>query len=51
MGDTVVISSADKGNLHCDRVLSTVLAGLEHVGFGVSQQECDDVAEKVVMKR
>ena len=46
--DTVVISSADRGELHCDKVLSAVVAGLEEVGFGVSQQERDDVVEKVV---
>lgn len=46
--DTVVISSSDSGSLHCDTVLSTIVTGLERVGFCVSQQERDDVAEKVV---
>lgn len=46
--DTVVISSADRGDLHCDKVLTAIVSGLEEVGFGVSQQECDGVAEKVV---
>lgn len=46
--DTVILSDASQGPLFCDSVLDEVVAELEKVGFGVSQKEKHDVAEKVV---
>ncbi len=46
--DTVVLSDATIGPLHCDTLLDELVTGLESVGFGVSQQERDGSATKVV---
>ena len=46
--DTVVLSDSTKGPLHCDALLDELVTGLESVGFGVSQQERDGSATKVV---
>eukprot|EP00438_Fugacium_kawagutii_P028962 Skav210523 [mRNA] locus=scaffold3045:172599:178253:+ [translate_table: standard] len=46
--DTVFLSDASQGPLFCDTVMDEVVAQLEKVGFGVSQKERHDAAEKVV---
>ena len=46
--DTVVLSDSVLGPLHSDALLDELVTGLEAVGFGVSQQERDGSATKVV---
>ncbi|CAK9064634.1 unnamed protein product, partial [Durusdinium trenchii] len=47
--DTVCLSDASQGPIFCDKIMEDgLVSALEEVGFGVSQQERNDSATKVV---
>lgn len=46
--DTVCLSDASQGPIFCDKIMDGLVSALEEVGFGVSQQERNDSATKVV---